>query len=275
VLAAHRELIALVPGGRGEGVSWRNGEVYFSLVSKSFYRIKTDGKTYLYLALKPNGSYVLGDGSLLVCDDTYTVVQVFPDTGKVGILGGNGGVCNDILVDAWGNIYFSDFIDTVYRITPDGTQTKAITGLRQPNGIAVDRESKYLYVLPRPSDIFRLPIDATGPTGVPLKVGQLGAITDGANFDAWGNLWASVFGLGQVAIFDPTQLKVVASINVAYGVTMVTFGGPNRDTLYVSTESHGIFRVPVGARGAERFPGAARYALKGYVNIAPIDQPVP
>jgi hypothetical protein len=58
-------------------------------------------------------------------------------------------------------------------------------------------------------------------------------------------------------------------------VTNLTFGGPNADTLFVSTESHGVFRIPVGARGAPRFPGAAKYALKGYVNIAPIDQPVP
>jgi sugar lactone lactonase YvrE len=273
VMAAKPEFLGLVPGGRGEGVAWRNGELFFSLVSQSYYRLKADGHIYRYLALKPNGSFVLADGSILVCDDTYTVVQVFPDTGKVGIIGGNGGVCNDICVDAWGNIYFSDFIDAVYRITPDGVQTRAVTGLRAPNGIAVDRESKYLYMLPRPSDIFRVAIDATGPVGTPQKVGQLAAITDGCNFDAWGNLWASVFGTGEIAIFDPTQLKVIASIGAgAYGITMLTFGGPNRDAIFVTTESHGLFKIPVGARGADRFPGASKYALKGYVNITPLDQ---
>jgi sugar lactone lactonase YvrE len=230
---------------------------------------------YDYLALSPNGSFLLGDGSILVCDDKYTLVQVFPDTGKVGIVG-SGGVCNDITVDVWGNIYFSDFIDTVYMITPSGVQTKALTGLRQPNGLDVDPASKYLYLLPRPADIFRVTIGPTGPTGTPVKVGQAGAITDGCAFDAWGNYWVAVFGLGQIAIFDPVQLKIVGSFNAGGpGVTNLTFGGVNRDVLFTTTEAHGIFKVPVGVRGFATHPGAAKYALKGYANITPMDQPVP
>jgi sugar lactone lactonase YvrE len=195
-------------------------------------------------------------------------VQVFRD-GKVGIVG-TSGACNDITVDVWGNIYFSDFKSSVYRITPAGEQTKVLT-LNAPNGIEVDPASKYLYILPRPSDIYRVMIDKDGPVGMAEKVGQVpGSVTDGCVFDAWGNLWAAAYYTGKVAVFDAVNLKVITLIDSgAGGLTNMTWGGPKYDELYTTNDNKGVFRIPVGVRGFPGHPGAPQYALKGYLDLVP------
>ena len=50
------------------------------------------------------------------------------------LVGGVGGVA----VDALGNVYSADFMDTVWRITPDGRVSKFATGLYGPSGNAFD-----------------------------------------------------------------------------------------------------------------------------------------
>ena len=267
-MAAKPELYAM-SGGHVEGPSWRDGEIFMAVVGKGLLRVGADRKVTSYLpGLHPLGSFLLGDGSLLVCDDNNTMVQVFRD-GKVGIIG-TSGVCNDITVDADGNIYFSDFKSSVYRITPEGQQTKVLT-LNAPNGLEVDPAGKYLYILPRPNDIYRVMIDKNGPVGQAEKVGVVpGKVTDGCVFDAWGNLWAAAYYEGKVAIFDPVKRQVLASIDTGGGgLTNMTWGGPNLDELYTTNDGKGVFRIPVGVKGFRGHPGAPKYVLRGYLNITP------
>jgi sugar lactone lactonase YvrE len=267
-MAAKPELWAM-SGGHVEGPSYRDGEIFMAVVGKGLVRVGTDRKVYSYLpGLSPLGTYLLGDGSILVCDDKHTMVQVFRD-GKVGIVG-TSGACNDITVDADGNIYFSDFKSSVYRITPAGEQTKVLT-LNAPNGIEVDPAGKYLYILPRPSDIYRVMINKDGPMGTPEKVGVVpGSVTDGCVFDAWGNLWAAAYYTGKVAVFDTVNLKVLALIDTGGGgLTNMTWGGPRYDELFTTNDNKGVFHIPVGVRGFHGHPGAPQYTLKGYLDIVP------
>jgi sugar lactone lactonase YvrE len=235
------------------------------VIPRGLFRVDTAGKVSQYFSLSSNGTFVLGDGTLLVCDDKNAMVQIFKD-GKVGVLGTAGPKCNDVTVDGWGNIYFSDFANTVYRISPRGEQTKAVTGLRSPNGVEVDRESRYLYIMPRPADIYRVPIDENGPTGMPEKLGMLDGVTDGCAFDAWGNLWVSVYYGGKIGVFDPLKRQVLAYVPAgASGLTNLTFGGPARDTIFTTVDDHGVYRIPVGVAGFRGHPGAAQYTVKSYL----------
>jgi gluconolactonase len=264
LMGAKPELYATM-GGHLEGVSWRDGEVFFSVIPKGFFRIDRDQKIAPYASLASNGSFLLGDGSLLVCDDRNAMVQIFRD-GRVGVLGTAGPKCNDVTVDAWGNIYFSDFVGTVFRIDPHGQQTRAVTGLHAPNGVEVDRESRYLYVMPRPADIYRVPIGADGPTGPPEKLGSLDGVTDGCAFDAWGNLWVSVYYAGKIGVFDPVKRQVLAYVPAgAGGLTNLTFGGPERDTLFVTIDNHGVYRIALGIKGFAGHPGATQYPVKSFL----------
>jgi gluconolactonase len=268
VVNAKPELYAAM-GGHIEGPSWREGEIFFSVVSQALFRIDVDRKITRYVTMPSNGSFLLADGSLLVCDERRSMVQVFRD-GKAAILG-SGGICNDVTVDAWGNIYFSDFGSSVSMITPEGVQTKVLPGLRSPNGVEVDPESKYLYIMPRPSDIFRVAINKDGPMGQPEKIFTLpGGVTDGCAFDAWGNLWVSAYYAGKASIYDPVKGQVLGTVNAGGGgLTNLTFGGPNHDTLFATVDNKGIFRIPVGVAGFRGHPGAPKYANKGYLTGAP------
>jgi gluconolactonase len=264
VMAATPELYT-AGSGHLEGVSWRDGELFFSIIPRGFFRVGADKKIVPYLSISSNGSFVLGDGTLLVCDDKNAMVQIFAD-GKVGVIGTGGPKCNDVTVDAWGNIYFSDFVGTVFRITPEGEQTKAVSGLRSPNGVEVDRESKYLYIMPRPADIYRVAITRDGPMGDPEKLGTLDGVTDGCAFDAWGNLWVSVYYAGKIGIFDPVKRQVLAYVPAgAGGLTNMTFGGPDHDTVFTTIDNHGIYRIPVGVAGFRGHPGAPQYKVKSYL----------
>jgi gluconolactonase len=261
LMAARPELYAAVTGHL-EGVSWRDGELFFSIIPRGFFRVGADKKVAPYLSIASNGSFLLGDGTLLVCDDKDAVVQIFKD-GTVGVLGTAGPKCNDLTVDGWGNIYFSDFVGTVFRITPDGEQTKAVSGLRSPNGVEVDRESAYLYILPRPADIYRVAITRDGPQGTPEKLGALDGVTDGCAFDAWGNLWISVYYGGKIGVFDPVKRQLLTYVPAgAGGLTNLTFGGPDRDTVFTTIDNHGLYRIPVGVAGFRGHPGAPRYTVK-------------
>jgi gluconolactonase len=267
VKAAKPELYA-AHGGHVEGISWRAGEIFFSVIPGGVFRIDADKKVSHYAALSSNGSFALADGSLLVCDDKHAVVQIFPD-GKVGALG-TAARCNDLTVDGWGNIWFSDFGNSISRITPDGVQTKPLTGLNSPNGIEVDPKNEFLYFLPRPNNIYRVAIDKDGPVGSPEKVGMIDTISDGCAFDAWGNLWASNYSSGKLSIFDPVKRAIIYAVPTGGGgLTNVTFGGPNRDEVFTTNDSKGIFRTPVGVRGFRGHPGAAKYTVKSFLADAP------
>lgn len=266
VKAAKPELYA-ASGGHIEGVSWRDGEIFFSRIPQGFFKVDIARKVTRYADLASNGSLVLGDGSLLVCDDRNAVVQIFRD-GKVGALG-TAARCNDVTVDAWGNIYFSDFRDSITRITPEGQQSKFLTGLRQPNGLEVDPESKYLYFMPRPSDIYRVAISKDGPMGAPEKLGQLDGVTDGGAFDAYGNLWVTVYYGGKIGVFDPAKKQLLTYVAAGgSGLTNMAFGGPNRDEVFTTVDNKGIHRIPVGVRGFAGHPGAPKYTVKSYLPSA-------
>ena len=263
VKAAKPDLYA-ARGGHVEGISWRAGEIFFSVIPGGFFRIDADKKISQYAALVSNGSFVLADGSILVCDDRHAVVQIFPD-GKVGALG-TAARCNDLTVDGWGNIWFSDFGNSISRITPDGVQSKPLTGLTSPNGIEVDPKSEFLYFLPRPNNIYRVAINKDGPMGAPEKVGMIDTISDGCAFDAWGNLWASNYSSGKLSIFDPVKKQIIYAVPTGGGgLTNVTFGGPNRDEVFTTNDNKGIYHIPVGVRGFAGHPGAAKYTVKSFL----------
>jgi sugar lactone lactonase YvrE len=262
--------------GHPEGPSWRDGDLFFVVDGRGLLRAGADQKIYRYHPqIAATGSFLLADRSLLVCEHTRTLVQIAAD-GKVDRLATSGS-CNDVTVDGAGNIYFSDFSPSggVYRLTPDGQQTKPITGLPNPNGLEVDPASQYLYILAGAGDVLRVPLVAGVPMGAPEKVASLGGLPDGCAFDAWGNLWMAVWSPGKIAIFDPKKMQIIATIDGgAPMVTNLTFGGPQRDELYTTADNKGVFRIPVKARGFAGHPGAAHYTSKGAVNATPVNTPL-
>ncbi|MEO0380155.1 MAG: SMP-30/gluconolactonase/LRE family protein [Pseudomonadota bacterium] len=84
--------------------------------------------------------------------------------------------------------------------------------------------------------------DAGWPDGTPEVFVDLradGLNPDGAVIDANGNLWNAQWGAGRVACYDPDG-AFLRSIEVpASQTTCPAFGGPDGDTLFVTSAGHG------------------------------------
>src|SRR5205814_3353987 len=110
------------------------------------------GKLFHYHPkLNPVGTYLLGDGSLLVCEKAYTVVQIFEDGSVAALMDAaqhqKVDFCNDLSIDGDGNIYFSNsHSGEVWRLSVAGALDRVLAGMNFPNGVEVDPKSEYLYV---------------------------------------------------------------------------------------------------------------------------------
>jgi gluconolactonase len=265
VRAARKERLLAV-GAQIEGPTWRDGDLYFAQDGGGggIVRLNAAGQVSRFRPeLHPIGSFLLADGSMLWCDHQHLLLQLFPD-GRTGILAsGLAPKCNDVTVDAEGNIFFSDYTDAIYRVTPSGQYARALGGLDKPNGIEVDPESRYLYIVTG-GRLLRSALSAGGMLGASQPVVALGGGNgDGCAFDQWGNLWVAVFQSGAVVIVDPLKKSVLGNVDFGgAGATNLTFGGPQRDQLYATIANSGIWRAHVGVPGFKGHPGAASYMIK-------------
>ena len=118
---------------------------------------------------------------------------------------------------------------------------------RQPrltisNGLAFSPDKRWLYhtdSLTR--QILRYPFDVeTGTIDEPemwvdLEALDLPGVPDGAAIDSEGHYWSALYGGGRIVRFSP-QGELVVSIELPCPhPTMVTFGGPSLQTLYITT----------------------------------------
>jgi sugar lactone lactonase YvrE len=257
---------------RVEGPSWRNGEILFAADGVGMMRADAQGKVYKFFpTLNPVGSFALADGSVLICEKKYILLQLFPDD-SLGVIVGEGtaaGFCNDVTVDADGNIYFSESrMGAIMKVTPAGQITRFLGGRNYTNGVEVDRENKFLYFSDTGNNtLFRAPLAG----GAAESLG--GMIADGMAIDAWGNLWLAQVTAGQGIVYDPAKRQILARIGLGGPqATNLVFGGPAHDDLFATVANKGIMRIPVGVRGFSH-PGAPKYALKGMLDLRPTNTP--
>ena len=205
-LKAKVSLYAPAPG-YSEGPTWRDGDLFFC--SGTLLRINKDRKVFKYLDINPAGTYLCGDGHILVCDNKVPALLDVSPEGKVGVVvdrfdGKKLNSLNDLTVDRDGNIYWTDPsgstrenpVGSIFRVRPDGKVDRIADNIAFPNGLDVDPASKFLYVIEsQTAKILRydLPGDdkPLGPATVFYALGGSGG--DGCVFDAEGNLWVADF----------------------------------------------------------------------------------
>jgi sugar lactone lactonase YvrE len=115
------ERYAAAPG-YSEGPTWRDGEVFFC--SGALLRITKERKVRKYLDVNPAGTYLRGDGHILICDNKVPALLDLAPDGKVGVLveefeGKKLNSLNDLTVDRAGNVYWTD---------PNGSSREKPTG---------------------------------------------------------------------------------------------------------------------------------------------------
>ncbi|HYN07951.1 MAG TPA: SMP-30/gluconolactonase/LRE family protein [Vicinamibacterales bacterium] len=164
----------------------------------------------------------------------------------------------------------------LYRLDPDGSVTRVLTGVSISNGIDWSPDDRLMYYVDTPTgrvDCFDFDADdgairnRRAWVDVPTKLGW----PDGLVVDADGSVWLALWEGGAVHRYAPDgRLELV----VRFPVTLTTkpaFGGPDLDDMYITSawielDEHararepmagGLFRIQSGARGPRprRFAG--------------------
>lgn len=205
---------------------------------------------------EPNGMKFLDARTLLVTDYKNGLLRIDVEAGAVtphlerrnterfkGV--------NDLVLDAEGNVYFTDQGQTglhdptgrLYRLRPSGQLDLLLSNVPSPNGVALSPDGKLLYLaVTRGNCVWRVPLLRDGSVA---KVSQFFTSygpsgPDGLAVDAEGGVIVANPGLGYVWVLNArAQPVVVLRGPEGASITNIAFGGDDRKTLFVTDSTHG------------------------------------
>ena len=157
---------------------------------------------------------------------------------------------------------------TLYRLDPDGSIATVLTGVTISNGIVWSLDGGTVYYVDSPThQIAAFDFDAASGTlhnrRTVVTVTPEAAVGDGLTIDAEGLLWVALWGGSAVHRYSPEgELAEVIELP-ATQVTCCAFGGPDLDTLYITSSRKGL------ADGEQPAAGALFAAVPG-VQGAPV-----
>lgn len=239
-----------------EGVAvWRDANVYAGGEAGQVYRISANGKNVETIG--STGGFCLGitldrEGNLYVCDLGKHAVIRMDQQGIWKVLADCVGdrklvTPNFSVFDSKGNLYFSDSGEwkqangIVCRLSPEGkTELFSPGPLHFANGLALDAEEKYLYVVESNLDrVVRIEIRSDGSAGWPEVYAEgLARVPDGLAFDASGNLYVTTYASNCIYRVTPDRRVQLVCQDIENLLlcqpTNCAFGGPNFDQLIVA-----------------------------------------
>ena len=271
-----------------EGCSFTEGPVWFGdldcllwsdIPNNRIMRWTPDGQVSVFRANSRNANGTTRDrhGRLVTCEHGgRRVTRTEPD-GTITVIadtyrGSRLNSPNDVVVRSDGTIWFTDpqyglwmsfpgleseqTHENVYCVDPaTGAISAVASDFQKPNGLAFSPDETWLYVADSAvshdpagnSHIRRFRVEADGTlSGGEVFVTTEG-IPDGLRTDTAGNIWTSA-GAG-VNCYTP-EGELLGRIEFPMDVTNLTFGGPERDRIFV-TGGANLFSFSVKARGAQ------------------------
>lgn len=205
---------------------------------------------------EPNGMKFLNDTELLITDYKNGLMRLNIQTGQVKAFlerrnsESFKGV-NDLVLDARGNVYFSDQGQTgmhdpsgrVYRLSSEGKLDLLLNNVPSPNGIVLSTDERFLFVAAtRGNSVWRMPLLSDGSVS---KVGQFFTSygpsgPDGLAMDESGRLLVANPGLAYVWVLSHwAEPEEVLTGPKGASLTNIAFGGKDRKTLYCTDSSNG------------------------------------
>lgn len=202
---------------------------------------------------EPNGLKFLNPRELLVtdyrnglmaCDVATGEVRPFLDRRNSERFKG----VNDLVFDRAGNLYFTDQGQTglhdptgrLYRLQRNGQLDLLLSNVPSPNGVALSPDERVVYLgVTRGNQVWRVPLLDDG------SVSKVSAFftshgpsgPDGLAVDSAGRVIVANPGLGVVWVLNHrAEPEVVLRTCAGTSTTNVAFGGPDRQTLFI-TES--------------------------------------
>jgi gluconolactonase len=225
-----------------------------------------------------NGHTVDRQGRLVSCEHgNRRVTRTEPD-GSVTVLadrydGKRLNSPNDVVERADGSIWFTDpsyGIDSdyeghkapseigachVYRIAPRTGEVSIVADdFERPNGLAFSLDERRLYIADtrrKHIRVFDVADDATLAGGEVFATCDAGSF-DGIRLDDTGRVWVAAHD--GLHCFDPDG-TLLGKLHVPEIVANVTFGGPQRNQLFICATSS-LYAIRVNFSGA-RYPAAA------------------
>ena len=295
-----------------EGPAWHpSGNVYFSdIVNNRIMRRDAEGEMHIFRTPSGRSNGLLFDhkGRLLACEGggfgSHRRVTRTELKGTITVLasrykGKRFNSPNDLTIDSQGRIYFTDprygnrsdleqfdeqgrEVEGVYRIDGPGKVTRIITHeVHRPNGIAVSKGDKYLYVADNVNDgpkkglggnrkLWRFDLNADGTVAQKSQKLLFDWGTDrgpdGMVLDQKGNIYvAAGFNFPKPPVETAKKYKAGVYVISPEGkllrfipvpadmVTNCTFGDKDLKTLYI-TAGHKLWSIRVDTPGMLAFP---------------------
>jgi sugar lactone lactonase YvrE len=199
-------------------------------------------------AREPTDGWLLAAGRGFARLGTDGAVQRLaePEEGTPGRIRMNDGKC-DAQGRFWAGSMSEDGVQgaaTLYRLDPDLTLTAVLRGVTISNGLAWSADGGTLFHADTPTqriDAFTVTGDGTlrdRRTVVHLPDGV--GLPDGMCIDGEGALWVAMWGGHAVRRYSPAgELLAVVEVDAAQ-VISCCFGGPQLDTLFITTSQEGL-----------------------------------
>lgn len=236
-----------------------SGKVYFTDIPESkIHKIDLEGKVSLFLenSQQTNGLMFGPDGKLYGCQNGAKKIVAFDSQGRAETIV-EGVQSNDLVVTGKGSIFFTEpGAGRVWYVSPQKEKRVVAEGLK-PNGVILTPDQTTLVVTDSIDPTlwtFRVETDGSltckdryyGP--LRMVRGQQGTGSDGMTVDSVGRLYVTT--RAGLQMFDPIGRMggVIHKPLPDRPLSNVCFGGPQRDTLYV-TAGDKVFRRKTQATG--------------------------
>ncbi len=215
-----------------EGAAFeRNANLLFCDVSgRRVLRLTSDRRLSTVVSLNdvsPGGLAIHKDGRIFIAamnipKGTGLIAAVKPDgTGMQTVVPATAGYMpNDLVFDAHGGFYFSDFrgISTeakggAYYVSPDfKTITSVLPHLAMANGIALSPDGKELWITEFARNLLHRVVLASptdiAPVGTSIPYHFIGPAPDSMRADSDGNLYVAMYSQGRVLAFNKNGIPI-------------------------------------------------------------------
>jgi gluconolactonase len=235
-----------------ECVTWGpDGFIYAGGEAGQIYRVSLDGEVS---QVASTGGFILGlcldgDGNIYACDTVNAAIMRVSPAGEVGTyfrgLDGRGLVGpNYPVFDKAGNLYFSESghfhqdNGRIWVVRPGGKgEVLRNDVVAFPNGVALDRDERHLYVvLSTMPGVVRVALEG-GPVEVVAAFEK--KVPDGIAFDSDGGIYVACYSPDEIWRIAPdSEVQLVAhdwERVILAAPTNVAFCGPQLDLLVVAS----------------------------------------
>jgi sugar lactone lactonase YvrE/formylglycine-generating enzyme required for sulfatase activity len=243
------------------------GNIYFSDVSADvIYEWSLSGQltTFRTNSGGANGLCFDRGGNLLACEgDNGRLVSISMQT-NITVLTGTFGVNrynepNDLWIAPTGGVYFTDPVfftnvapqggQHVYYLAPDSsTVTRVITDMVKPNGLVGTPDGKILYIADwGATNVYRYTVNTANGT-LANKTAFANVKCDGMTLDSEGHIYLTETA---VLVYNTNGVQL-EQIAVPERPTNLEFGGSDRKTLFITTDSGSLYSIRTRVQGVSQ-----------------------